>query len=129
MNTKDSKQSRVKSFAGHRQDKKLILKYLRNLVESKEGLPLNQLHKKYREDLLFYRALQHVTTTKKAICKALNINIDNACRYKRELEKCGRLVQSAEEKTCPYTGYPAHFITTNPEEFEKLQKTGQLKMF
>lgn len=129
MATIESKQSRLKSLTGHRQDKKLILNYLRNLVESKEGLQLNQLHKKYSEDLLFYKALQHVTTTKKAICKALNINIDNACRYKREFEKCGRLVQSAEERTCPFTGYPAHFISTNPKEFEELQKTNQLKFF
>lgn len=129
MDTIESKQCRLKSLTGHRQDKKLILNYLKNLVESKEGLPLNQLHRKYSEDVLFYKALQHVTTTKKAICKALNINIDNACRYKRDFEKRGLLAQSAEEKTCPFTGYPAHFITTNPEEFEKLQKTNQLKIF
>lgn len=129
MDTIKSTQSLNMSFAGQRQDRKLILTYLRNLVERKEGLPLSQLHKKYSEDLLFFKALQHVTTTKKAICKALDINIDNACRYKREFEKTGRLMQSAEEKTCPYTGYPAHFISTNPREFEKLLETDQLSLF
>lgn len=110
-------------------DKQKVANYIRETVINRTGYTLPQLYKKYPEDKVFYLALKHITTTKKAICKALNINIDNACRYKREFEKRGLLVQSTEEKICPYTGYPAHFISTNPKEFEKLQHTDQLKMF
>jgi hypothetical protein len=110
-------------------DKQKIANSIKETVLNRTGYTLPQLFKKYTEDQVFFLALKHITTTKKAICKALNINLDHACRYKRNLEKRGLLVQSAEERICPYTGYPAHFLSTNPKEFEKLQHTDQLNLF
>lgn len=112
-------------------DKVSILKYTRKRVEKGTKMSLKQLKSKFSEEQLFYVALQFVTTTKKALCKALDINIDNACRYKRSCEKSGLLVQSADEIHCPFTGFKAHLISTNPNEFEKLLESNfiQLKLF
>ncbi|PKG44054.1 hypothetical protein [Psychroflexus sp. MES1-P1E] len=112
-------------------DKALILDFIRKQVEKGTGRSLTELKKEHSEERLFYIGLKHTTTTKKAFCKALNINIDNACRYKRALELDGNLVQSKDEIICPYTKHKAHLISTNSKEFERLQKskTNQLKMF
>ena len=117
------------NFFRENKDRQLLLNYLRKIVLEKEGLSFTQLHAKYSEEYIFYLSLKYVTTTKKAICKALHINIDNACRYKRSFEKRGFLVQSAEEKICPYTGYPAHFLTTDPRKFKELEQSDQTKLF
>lgn len=108
-------------------DRQLLADNIRKAVLRKVRLSLSELHQSYPEDRIFYLGLRYVTTTKKAICKALNINIDNACRYKRDLEKRGLLVQSAEQRICPYTKHAAHFLSTNPKEFAKLEKSNQTK--
>jgi len=112
-------------------DKVLILDFIRKQVEKGTGKSLAELKNEHSEERLFYTGLRYITTTKKAFCKALNINIDNACRYKRNFEKNGYLVQSTDEVVCQYTKHKAHLISTNPKEFERLQKsnTNQLKMF
>jgi hypothetical protein len=113
------------------QDKNLILKHIINDVKKGTGLSISELKKQYSEEQLFYVALKHVTTTKKALCEALEIPIEAGCRYKRELEKNGHLVQSIDEVICLYTKHPAHLITTNPKEFKRLKKsnTNQLNFF
>lgn len=113
------------------QDKNLILKCIINDVKKGTGLSISKLKNQYSEEQLFYVALKHVTTTKKALCTALNIPIEAGCRYKRELEKNGHLVQSIDEVICPFTKHPAHLISTNPKEFKRLKKsnTNQLNFF
>jgi len=113
------------------QDNNLILKHIINDVKKGTGLSISKLKNQYSEEQLFYVALKHVTTTKKAICTALNIPIESGCRYKRELEKNGHLVQSIDEVICPFTKHPAHLISTNPKEFKRLKKsnTNQLNFF
>lgn len=112
-------------------DRQLILKFIIKQVEKGTQLSISELKEKYSEDQVFNIALKHVTTTKKALCTALKIPVEAGCRYKRTLEKEGRLVQSKDEVICPYTRHEAHLISTNPKEFEKLLKsnTNQLKMF
>lgn len=114
-----------------RKDKNLVLEFIIKEVERGTGLSLPELKNKYSEEKLFAVGLKHITTTKKALCKALDINIDNACRYKRTLENSGSLVQSIDEVFCPFTNRLAHLISTNPNEFERLQKsnTNQLSLF
>ena len=113
------------------QDRELILNYIVKQVEEGTGKPIYELKVEYSEERLLYIGLQYVTTTKKAICTALDIQIENACRYKRDFEKQGLLVQSADEVLCPYTTNPAHLISTNPNEFERLQESNsnQLRLF
>lgn len=113
------------------QDTQLVLQFIVKQVENGTGFSISELKKKYSEETLFAVALKHVTTTKKALCKALELNIDNACRYKRRLEIDGLLVQSIDEVICPFTKYSEHLITTNPKELERLQKSksNQTKLF
>lgn len=121
-----------KSFEkGQGKDKYLTLQYIVKQVEKGTGLSFTELKKQYLEEHLFFLSLKHVTTTKKALCTALNIPIEAGCRYKRTLEKEGNLVQSIDEVICPFTKHQAHLISTNPKEFERLRKsnTNQLSLF
>lgn len=116
--------NKANAFQHKRQlkDKKIVLQSIVKQVEKGTGASISELKNKYSEETLFVVALKHVTTTKKTLCKALQINIDNACRYKRRLEIDGLLVQSIDEVICPFTKHLAHLISTNPKEFERLQK-------
>ena len=104
-------------------DKYLMLRYIVRQVENGTGLTLTELKKQYSEERLFAIALKHVTTTKKALCTALNIPIEAGCRYKRTLEKDGNLVQSIDKVICPLTKRRAYLISTNPREFGRLLKS------
>ena len=112
-------------------DKHLILKFIIKEIEKGTGSTISELKKQYAEDKLFQIGLYYVTTTKKAICSALNIPVEAGCRYKRTLEKQGKLVQSIDEIYCPFTKHLAREISTNPKEFERLQKstTNQTRLF
>lgn len=109
-------------------DKYLTLQSIVNQVEKGAGLSLSELKTQYSEELLFAIALKHVTTTKKALCTALNIPVEAGCRYKRTLEIEGNLIQSIDEVTCPFTKHPAHLISTNPTEFERLLKSNTIQL-
>src|SRR5690606_2467040 len=113
------------------QDKQLVVKYIVTQVEIGAGLSLSELKKQYSEETFIAVALTHITTTKTATCTALNMPVEAGCRYKRSLEKEGLLMQSIDEVVCPFTKHSAHLISTNPKEFERLQKSksNQLKMF
>lgn len=129
MNTQ-SKHSLKKSFDnGQGKDKVLVLNYIISQVEKGTGLTLLELKQQYKEEHLFYIGLKHVTTTKKAFCKAMDIPVEAGCRYKRKLEKIGHLVQSINKVVCPYTKDYAHEISTNPDEFVGLLETNQLTLF
>jgi len=104
-------------------NKDLILQYIIEKIEKGTGLSYPELKKQYSGEKLFSLALKHVTTTKKALCTALDIPVEAGCRYKRTLEKEGNLVQSIEKVICPFTKHPAHLISTNPKEFERLLKS------
>lgn len=116
---------------GRHKDKNLTLQYIVKQVEKGTGLSYSELKKQYSSENLFSLALKYTTTTKKALCTALNIPVEAGCRYKRTLEKEGNLVQSIDEVICPFTKHPAHLISTNPNEFERLLKsnTNQLNLF
>lgn len=122
---------KVFSHKGQVKDKYLILQLIVKQVEKGTGLSFTELKKQYSEEHLFAVAAKHVTTTKKALCTALNIPIEAGCRYKRTLEKDGNLMQSIDEVVCSITKHTAHLISTNPKEFERLLKsnTNQLNLF
>ena len=110
-------------------DKAIILLSIKTKIEKGTGLKLLELKKEYSEEQLFFIALKHITTTKKALCSAINIPIEAACRYKRDLEKRGVLMQSLQDVICPYTRNPARLLSTNPAEFDDLNNTDQLSLF
>lgn len=119
------------SEKGQGKDKQLTLQNIVRQVEKGSGLSFSELKKQYSEEHLFTLALKHVTTTKKALCTAFNIPVEAGCRYKRTLEKEGNLVQSIDVVICSFTKHPAHLISTNPKEFDRLSKsnTNQLNLF
>lgn len=56
--------------------------------------------------------LKNVATATMAAA-ALNIYRPNVCRYKRRLEKEGKLFE-IRKGICTITGFPANYLTTNP---------------
>ena len=73
--------------------------------------------KKQPETTIFYKALRVQPTTKKAICKAFDLNIDSMCRRKRMYEVNGKLQQSRKKAVCQFTGKYAHLLTTDSNLF------------
>ncbi|WP_346862837.1 hypothetical protein [uncultured Draconibacterium sp.] len=113
------------------EDRNFISQYIREQVEKGTGKPFLELKHELVEDKLFFIALQHVTATKKAICEAMGIPVEAACRYKRSAQKSGLLVESIDEVKCPVTKHSAHLLSTNPNEFDRLRKSKfkQLNLF
>ncbi|WP_321995354.1 hypothetical protein [Draconibacterium orientale] len=107
----------------YNEDRNFISNFIRKQVEKGTGQSILELKQELGEDKLFYVALQHVSTTKKAISEAMGIPIEAACRYKRALEKNGLLVESIDEVKCPVTKHSAHLLSTNPREFGRLLKS------
>lgn len=135
MNTIDTKKNTVPSPGSginlQHKDSNSFVNALREQIERGTGKSFFQLKSEYGEDKLFFTALQHVSTTKKAISEAMRIPIEAACRYKRSFEKNGLLVESIDEVKCPITQHSAHLLSTNPSEFDKLRKSKfkQLNLF
>jgi len=126
----ESKSTKSPKSLNNRQnkDKLLILNYIRIQIEKGIGLTISQFRNENSEEHLYYTALKFVTTTNRTICEALNIAISDGTRHKRELEKSNLLVQSIDEFYCPFTEHKAHLLSTNPNEFEKLNKSKFLQL-
>ena len=108
--------------------REMHLNWIRRKVILGTGYTIPELKLMYTEENLFFIALKHITTTKKSLCKALEIGVDNCCRYKRDLKKKGLLIESVENYTCRFSGMPAKLITTNPSKFDDLLRTNQLEI-
>ncbi|AUC80239.1 hypothetical protein CW736_13020 [Nonlabens sp. MB-3u-79] len=68
----------------------------------------------YKNQLkIIFRYLQDNIATASMIADATGIPHKNICRYKRDLEKAGRLWEMVE-KQCKITGFLAWYLTTNP---------------
>jgi len=61
----------------------------------------------------------NVTATMCAV--ALDIYRPNLCRHKATLEKAGLLIET-HKAACKETGWPANYLTTNPELIKELKK-------
>jgi len=105
-------------------DKQTVIKEIITEVEKGTGLTISELKKHHAEDKVFFIALKYVSSTKKAITKALGIPVEGACRYKRHYERLGLLVESFANIRCPYTSEEAKEICTNPNDFERLRGFG-----
>lgn len=82
----------------------------------------NPLHKRQGKDTDFnsqlktiFQYLQEHIATASMVSAATGIPHKNICRYKRDLEKAGRLWET-EKKLCKQTGFKAWYLTTNPEQ-------------
>ena len=128
------KTSNTPNFSHKRQGKgrAFVLQIIRQTIEKNTGESLAELRAKLSEEQFFVLCLRHVTTTKKAVCEAVGIPIEAGCRYKRDYEKRGLLVESVDDFICPLTRHKAKLVSTNPAEFEKLRKSKdgiQFKLF
>lgn len=61
-----------------------------------------------------FHYLKDRIATASMVSAATDIPQKNICRYKRDLEKAGRLWET-EKKLCKHTGFRAWYLTTNPE--------------
>ena len=82
----------------------------------------NSLHKRQGKDTDFksqlktiFQYLQEHIATASMVSAATGIPQKNITRYKRDLEKAGRLWE-IEKKLCKQTGFKAWYLTTNPEQ-------------
>ena len=75
---------------------------------------------------IFQYLLKHIATAS-MVSAATGIYQKNICRYKRDLEKAGRLWE-IEKTVCKKTGFKAWYLTTNPEQAPKHLLT-QLNLF
>lgn len=110
-------------------DLKSLIDHLRKQIENGSRKSIQALIEENSEDRLFYLGAYYVTTTKKALCEAIRVPVEAACRHKRKFEKEGKLKQSEADVICPVTKHPARLISTNPNEFDKLDNSNQLKIF
>lgn len=85
--------------------------------------PVNSLQKRQCEVTIFksqlktiFQYLQKHVATASMVSAATGIPQKNICRFKRDLEKAGRLYE-IEKKLCKKTGFKAWYLTTNPELF------------
>jgi len=92
----------------------------------------NPLQKRQGKDTDFksqlktiFQYLQEHIATASMVSAATGIPQKNICRYKRDLEKAGRLWE-IEKKLCKQTGFKAWYLTTNPEQ---APFTNQLNLF
>lgn len=61
-----------------------------------------------------FHYLQEHSATASMVSARTGIPQKNICRYKRDLEKGGRLWE-IEKRFCKETGFRAWYLTTNPE--------------
>ncbi len=83
----------------------------------KHSTPQKQLKSKFKKHctelqtiFLFFK--KHIATASMA-SKKTKISQKNICRYKRDLEKAGRLWE-LKKTSCKVTGYKAWYLTTDP---------------
>ena len=121
---KDKNNHGDKSSGGGRanKDRQILINWMRRQIENTTGYSVDQL--KYgRTELKLYRfGLFLFTTTNKAICEALGIPVEAGTRYKRTLEKQGHLMASRKKQICPYTREPAHYLSTDENQFKDLME-------
>lgn len=72
-----------------------------------------------------FQYLEENVATASMVSNDTGIPQKNICRYKRDLEKAGRLWE-IEKNLCRRTGYKAWYLTTNPD---KALNNNQLNLF
>jgi hypothetical protein len=88
--------------------------------QSKGKTPCNQLQ-------TIFHFLMKNEATASMVSASTEIYQKNICRYKRDLEKAGRLWET-EKKLCKKTGFKAWYLTTNPDKAPK-HLINQLTLF
>lgn len=61
-----------------------------------------------------FHYLHHNVATASMVAQATGVSQKNICRYKRDLEQCGRLWE-VRRGICELTGFKAWYLTTDPD--------------
>ena len=80
---------------------------------------------KFTQLKTIFQYLKEHTATASMVAKATGVPQKNICRYKRDLEKGGCLIELFKGY-CQETGHSAWYLTTNSELFPK---SNQLNLF
>lgn len=88
--------------------------------QGKGNKPFSQLQ-------TIFQYLQEHDATASMVADGTGVPQKNICRYKRDLEKAGRIWE-LEKKPCKKTGFKAWYLTTNPDKAPKHLLT-QLNLF
>lgn len=88
-----------------------------NLKAPQMGGPCNSVkHSKFsfipRQVATIFEYWHNHIATASMVSKATGVPHKNICRYKRDLEKSGRLFE-LNKAICAHTGFPAWYCTTN----------------
>jgi hypothetical protein len=83
--------------------------------------------KRNTQEQTIFQYLLEIDATASMVADATGVPQKNICRYKRDLEKAGRIWE-LEKKYCKKTGFRAWYLTTNPERATK-QNVSQLILF
>jgi hypothetical protein len=86
---------------------------MKNTITSDTSLTSHGKDKQHTNQLqtIFQYLLENIATAS-MIAKATGVYQKNICRYKRDLEKAGRLWE-IEKKPCKETGFRAWYLTTD----------------
>ena len=95
-----------------------------NPLHKRQGQDIKKIDCKTQLKTIFYYLKNHIATAS-MISAATGIPQKNITRYKRDLEKAGRLWE-VEKKLCKQTGFKAWYLTTN-KGF--ITSTNQLRLF
>ncbi len=87
--------------------------------QGEDNTPLNQVQ-------TIFQYLKENIATASMVADATGIYQKNICRYKRDLEKAGRLFEISKG-TCKKTGFKAWYLTT--DETKASFSSPQLKFF
>jgi len=80
-----------------------------------DSLNRNKVTKHLNQLQTIFNFLQDHIATASMVSDATNVPQKNICRYKRDLEKSGRLWE-IEKKLCKKTGFKAWYLTTDPDK-------------
>lgn len=98
-------------------------------VTNSQSLIKKNTQSKYKAErtqlITIFKYLQKHTATASMVTNATGIPQKCITRYKRDLEKAGRLAE-VRKSVCKYTGHKAWYLTTNPGQFPQ---SNQLKLF
>lgn len=81
----------------------------------------------YNQLVTIFHYLKQNIATASMVSEATGVPQKNICRYKRDLEKAGRLWELTKAY-CKKTGFKAWYLTTNPDKAPKHSLT-QLNLF
>lgn len=82
-------------------------------------------HPKKTQLQTIFEYLQNHVATASMVSQATGVPQKNLCRYKRDLERSGRLAE-VRKGVCQQTGFSAWYLTTNKSKFPTQKQSNPL---